>query len=174
MRRIEREVNRVDARDERTEYTSEREIDAQDQSDVSRGAAVARSPRVTGTALAAHNGNNKAELSGVGIGTAVVNYSEGQGTFNGTVAVSGLASNTSYSFYVTGAGAGAAGRLICSGTSDSSGMFTCSEQKLGLPGFTTAQVRTTIGGTVVASGTFERRGNCRDPEQAGSQCQAQN
>lgn len=129
---------------------------------------------VTGTALAAHNGNNKAELSGVGTGTAVVNYSEGQGTFNGTVTVSGLAANTDYSFFVTGAAAGATGLLICSGTSDSSGTFTCSEQKLGLPGFTTAQVRTTIGGTVVASGTFERRGNCRDPEQAGSQCQAQN
>ncbi|MEO5634358.1 hypothetical protein [Gaiella sp.] len=129
---------------------------------------------VTGTALAAHNGNNKAELSGVGTGTAVVNYSEGQGTFNGTVAVSGLAANTDYSFYVTGAGAGAAGRLICSGVSTNSGAFACSEQKLPLPGFTTAQVRTTIGGTVVASGTFERRGNCRDPEQAGSQCKAQN
>jgi len=128
---------------------------------------------VTGTAVAAHNGNNKAELSGAGTGTAVVNYSEGQGTFNGTVSVGGLMANTAYSLYVTGAGAGAAGRLICSGTSDSSGTFTCSEQKLALPGFTTAQVRT-IGGTVVASGTFERRGNCRDPEQMGSQCKAQN
>lgn len=59
---------------------------------------------VTGTALAAHNGNNKAELSGVGTGTAVVNYSEGQSTFNGTVTVSGLTANTGYSFYVTGAG----------------------------------------------------------------------
>ena len=129
---------------------------------------------VSGTALAAHNGNNKAELSGVGTGTAVVNYSEGQGTFNGTVTVRGLVPNTAYSFFVTGAGAGTAGRLICSGISNSHGTFTCSAQKLALPGFTTAQVRTTIGGTVVASGTFERRGNCRDPEQAGSQCKAQN
>ena len=129
---------------------------------------------VTGTALAAHNGNNKAELSGVGTGTAVVNYSKGQGTFNGTVTVSGLMANTGYSFFVTGAGAGAEGRLICSGTSNSSGTFTCSAQRLRLPGFTTAQVRTTTGGTVVASGVFERRGNCRDPEQAGSQCEARN
>ncbi len=128
---------------------------------------------VTGTALAAHNGNNKAELSGAGgvTGTAVVNYAEGQGAFNGTITVSGLTPDTSYSFYVSGAGAGAAGRLICSGTSSSSGTFTCSEQKLVLPGFTTAQVRTSDG-AVVASGTFERRGNCRDPEQAGSQCKA--
>jgi len=126
---------------------------------------------VTGTALAAHNGNNKAELSGAGTGTAVVNYSKGQGTFNGTITVRGLMPNTEYSFHVSGAGAGTAGRLICSDTSDSSGTFTCSAQKLTLPGFTTAQVRT-ADGTVVASGVFERRGNCRDPEQAGSQCKA--
>ena len=127
---------------------------------------------VAGTASAAHNGNNKAEL-GVGsvTGTAIVNYSEGQGTFNGTISVQGLVPNTSYLFYVTGAGAGTIGRLICSGISSSSGTFTCSEQKLALPGFTTAQVRTS-GGTVVASGTFDRRGNCRDPEQMGSQCKA--
>jgi len=128
---------------------------------------------VTGTALAAHNGNNKAELSGAGgvTGVAVVNYSEGQGTFNGTITVQGLAPNTSYSFSVTGAGAGAAGRLICSDTSNSTGTFTCNAQGLTLPGFTTAQVRTS-GGAIVASGTFERRGNCRDPQQAGSQCKA--
>ncbi|HVM17982.1 MAG TPA: CHRD domain-containing protein [Gaiellaceae bacterium] len=126
---------------------------------------------VTGTALAAHNGNNKAELSGAGTGTAVVNYSKGQGTFNGTITVRGLMPSTEYSFHVSGAGAGTAGRLICSDTSDSSGTFTCSAQKLTLPGFTTAQVRT-ADGTVVASGVFERRGNCRDPEQAGSQCKA--
>ena len=127
---------------------------------------------VTGTAVAAHNGNNKAELSGAGgvTGVAIVNYSEGQGTFNGTVTVEGLAPNTAYSFTV----AGASGiRTICSGISDSSGTFTCSAQNLTLPGFGTAQVRTSDG-TVVASGTFERRGNCRDPEQAGSQCEAQN
>lgn len=129
---------------------------------------------VTGTALAAHNGNNKAELSGTSgaTGTAVVNYSEGQSNFNGTVTVSGLAPNTAYSFFVSGAGA-TTGVLICSGTSDSSGTFTCNAQKLALPGFTTAEVRLTSGGPAVVSGTFARRGNCRDPEQAGSQCEAQ-
>lgn len=125
---------------------------------------------VTGTALAAHNGNNKAELSGAGgvTGGAIVNYSEGQGTFNGTITVQGLAPNTAYSFTVTGA---SGIRTICSGISDSSGTFTCSAQKLVLSGFGTAQVRTSDG-TVVANGIFERRGNCRDPEQAGSQCEA--
>ena len=127
---------------------------------------------VTGTAFAAHNGNNKADLSGAGdaTGVAIVNYSEGQGTFNGTITVQGLAPNTAYSFTV----AGASGiRTICSGISDSGGTFTCSVQKVTLPGFGTAQVRTSDG-TVVASGTFERRGNCRDPEQSGSLCKAQN
>ncbi|MBA2331900.1 MAG: hypothetical protein H0V94_03820 [Actinobacteria bacterium] len=126
----------------------------------------------SGTALAAHNGNNKAELTGAGgvSGTAIVNYSEGQGTFNGTITVNGLAPNTSYSFFVNGA-ASSPGRLICSGTSDSSGTFTCNAQKLTLLGFASAELRTS-GGAVVASGVFERRGNCRDPEQAGSQCQA--
>ncbi len=126
---------------------------------------------VTGTALAAHNGNNKAAISGAGgvTGVAVVNYSEGQGTFNGTITVQGLAANTAYSFTVTGA---LGTSTICSGISNSSGTFTCSAQKLVLNGFGTANVRTSDG-TSVASGTFERRGNCRDPEQAGSQCEAQ-
>lgn len=127
---------------------------------------------VSGTALAAHNGNNKAELTGAGgvTGSAVVNYSEGRSTFNGNITVSGLAPNTAYSFFVNGAGS-TPGRLICSGTSDSSGTFTCSAQKLTLPGFASAELRTSSG-AVVASGVFARRGNCRDPEQAGSQCQA--
>ncbi len=30
-----------------------------------------------------------------------------------------------------------------------------------------------LGTTVVASGTFARRGNSRDPEQDGSECKAQ-
>ena len=81
-------------------------------------------------------------------GVAIVNYSEGQGTFNGTITVQGLAPNTAYSFTVTGA---SGTRTICSGISDSSGTFTCSAQKLALPGFGAAQVRTSDG-AVVASG----------------------
>lgn len=126
---------------------------------------------VAGSALAAHNGNNRAELTGAGSGIAIVNYSEGTGTFNGAIRVSGLAPNTAYAFYVAGAGAGTAGRLICSDTSDGAGNFTCSEQHLSLPGFASAQLRT-ASGTVVVAGLFERRGNCRDPDQAGSQCDA--
>ncbi len=129
---------------------------------------------LAGAALAAHNGNNRAELAGAGgiTGVAIVNYSEGQGDFNGNVSASGLMPNTSYSFYVAGAGAGTAGVLICSGTSDAAGVFTCSAQHKPLPGFSRAEIRLGTTTTVVAMGTFERRGNCRDPEQGGSQCVA--
>ena len=130
--------------------------------------------RARGRTLAAHNGNNRAELAGAGgiTGVAIVNYSEGQGDFNGNVSASGLMPNTSYSFYVAGAGAGTAGVLICSGTSDAAGVFTCSAQHKPLPGFSRAEIRLGTTTTVVAMGTFERRGNCRDPEQGGSQCVA--
>jgi hypothetical protein len=56
------------------------------------------------TALAAHNGNNKAEITGTGDpdagGQAIVNYSEGTGKFNGriTVRTSSRARHTSSSY----------------------------------------------------------------------------
>ncbi|MDQ3380098.1 MAG: hypothetical protein M3546_07220 [Actinomycetota bacterium] len=134
---------------------------------------------LAGAALAAHNGNNRAELVGVGAeadasGVAIVNYSEGQGDFNGNVTVSGLMPNTVYSFYVVSPAGVTIAPFVCTGTSDAAGVFTCSAQHRVLPGFATAQIRlgTAATGTVVASGTFERRGNCRDPEQGGSQCVA--
>lgn len=129
-----------------------------------------------GSASAAHNGNNKANLAGVGTetdatGTAIVNYREGTSTFNGTVTVRNLIPGETYEFYVTGAAAGTAGVLICSGEASESGLFRCSAQGLALPGFASAEVREDDG-DVVATGTFARRGNCRDPQQAGSQCEA--
>ncbi len=126
-----------------------------------------------GTAFGAHNGNNRAELSGTGdadaSGAAIVNYSEGRGTFNGNITVSDLEPGETYTFLVRGA---TGEEVICSGTANAAGTFTCSEQKLTLAGFVTAVVRDEAGAEV-ASGVFARRGNCRDPEQAGSQCEAQ-
>ncbi len=126
-----------------------------------------------GTAFGAHNGNNRAELSGTGdadaSGVAIVNYSEGRGTFNGNITVSDLEPGETYTFLVRGAGGE---QVICSGEASASGTFTCSAQKLTLAGFTTAVVRDSAG-VEVASGVFARRGNCRDPEQAGSLCEAQ-
>ncbi len=127
-----------------------------------------------GTALAAHNGNNRAVLMGTGdsdaSGIAIVNYSEGQGTFNGNITVDSLVAGATYTFFVR-AGSGAE-QLICAGTADVDGTFTCSAQKLTLNGFARAVVRNAAG-VEVAIGTFERRGNCRDADQAGSQCEAQ-
>lgn len=126
-------------------------------------------------AMAAHNGNNKGELTGVAdpdaTGSAIVNYSEGRGTFNGTITVQNLEPGETYSFFVRGAGAGATGVLICSGEASAQGVFNCQDQNRPLPGFTQAVVRDSAG-LEVASGTFARRGNCRDPEQVGSQCDA--
>lgn len=126
-----------------------------------------------GTALGAHNGNNRAELTGTGdpdaTGVAIVNYSEGKGTFNGNVTVSNLTPGETYTFLVRGA---TGERTICSGTADAAGTFSCSAQGLTLPGFGTAVIRD-ASGAEVATGVFQRRGNCRDADQAGSQCEAQ-
>lgn len=125
---------------------------------------------IAGPASAAHNGNNKAELTGPGgvTGTAIVNYSEGQGTFNGTTSVVGLPAGT-YTFTVFNAANGS--QEICSFTSDGTGTAGCSAQDLELKGFGAARILDSTGATV-ASGTFARRGNCRDAEQAGSLCEA--
>ena len=125
------------------------------------------------TALAAHNGNNSAQLTGTAAdpdatGKAIVNYSEGRGDFNGTITVRNLVPGATYSFFVR---RGATETLVCSGEANSQGTFTCQAQHLRLPGFTHAVVRNAAG-VEVASGVFERRGNCRDPEQGGSLCTA--
>jgi len=125
------------------------------------------------TAIAAHNGNNSAELSGTGdpdaSGKAIVNYSEGRGKFNGTITVQNLNPGETYRFFVQRGAL--APQLICSDEANSQGTFTCQAQLLTLNGFNMAVVRNAAG-VEVAKGTFERRGNCRDPDQAMSQCTA--
>ncbi len=123
-------------------------------------------------ASAAHNGNNKAPITGTGdpdaTGQAIVNYREGTGTFNGRITVKNLTAGETYTFLVRGA---SGERVICTGVANTQGTFGCSAQDLTLPGFTMAVVRDAAG-MEVAPGTFDRRGNCRDPQQAGSQCVA--
>lgn len=122
-----------------------------------------------GTASAAHNGNNLAELTGDGVdGSAVVNYSEGRGTFNATVNVSGLEAGV-YTVVVVSPN-GAVETAVCS-FDPADGRDGCSATDLTLGGFATVEVQD-AGGAVVAVGTFERRGNCRDADQIGSQCEA--
>ncbi|MGH2739703.1 MAG: hypothetical protein ACRDH6_04370 [Actinomycetota bacterium] len=123
-----------------------------------------------GPVLAAHNGNNKAELSGSGIsGTAIMNYSEGTGTFSGHANVQGLAAG-SYTYRVNNSTL-TNPQTICTFEASGSGSAGCSAQHLSLAGFAVAQI-VDQSSNVVASGTFARRGNCRDPDQAGSQCEA--
>jgi hypothetical protein len=117
-------------------------------------------------ANAAHNGNNFAEPDASG--KAIVNYSEGRGDFNGTITVRNLDPNATYSFFVRRMGVE---QLVCTDAANSQGTFTCQAQHLKLNGFAMAVVRSSAG-IEVASGTFERRGNCRDPQQAMSQCTA--
>lgn len=121
-------------------------------------------------ALAAHNGNNMAELSGPtgATGSAIVNYSEGTGTFNSSVNTSGLEPGA-YSFTVSLNGGSV--QLICNFVVDGSSREGCSDQDRSLAGFNRAEIRD-ASGSVVASGLFARRGNCRDANQAGSQCEA--
>lgn len=119
--------------------------------------------------LGAHNGNNKAELTDAATGTAIVNYSEGTGTFSGTVNTDGLDAGT-YTFQVSLNGTNTT--EICEFTVSEDGTREgCSATGLELPGFNRAEIAAEDG-TIVASGTFARRGNCRDADQAGSQCEA--
>lgn len=135
-----------------------------------------------GGASAAHNGNNKASLTGVGAeldatGTAIVNYRAGTDTYNGTVVVRNLEPNTEYTFEIR-AGAGNE-QEICDGVSNNQGLFRCSSV-----GFTLTTDPNTFGsaavrlasmdeeGADVATGTFARRGNCRDADQGLSQCES--
>jgi hypothetical protein len=130
---------------------------------------------LTSSAQAAHLGNNKAELTGTGdldaTGQALLNYSDGTGLFNGSTSVANLTPGSTYTYLVRRANGTEA--VICSGTANSKGKFQCSESRVNIPapGFTTAVIRD-MAGLEVASGLFDRRGNCREPDQAGSQCTA--
>jgi hypothetical protein len=135
------------------------------------GALFALAP----SAQAAHLGNNKAELTGTGdpdaTGQALINYSDGTGLFNGGASVANLNAGATYTYLVRRANGTEV--AICSGTANLKGKFQCSESQVSIPapGFTTAVIRD-MAGTEVASGLFERRGNCREPDQAGSLCSA--
>lgn len=130
---------------------------------------------IAGTASAAHFGNNQAKLSPKAdpnaTGQAIVNYSDGRGTFNGTTTVRNLSPGETYTFVVRLGGNEASDQVICSGEANRQGVFRCSEQDLALAGFDEAVIEDAAGNDV-ASGIFARRGNCREPDQAGSQCEA--
>lgn len=129
------------------------------------------------SAYAAHESNNFAELSGAGdvSGNAHVNYIKGTEGWSSTVSVFGLTSGN-YVYAVRRTAAGAF-QTICAFTADGRGRDGCSDQDAVLAGFTEAVIVEDTNGngiadsgeTVVASGVFERRGVCREPDQAGAE-----
>ncbi len=119
-------------------------------------------------AAAAHNGNNKGDFDGSpATGSATINYSEGQGTFNGSLNVKGL-QDGDYTFAVSLNGANRT--ELCDFTAGN-GRQGCSFNGRELPGFNLAEILD-ADGNVVDSAVLARRGNCRDPQQGGSQCEA--
>lgn len=112
-------------------------------------------------AQAAHESNNKAELSGVGTtGTAVVNYIEGRedNQWTANVRVRGLDAGD-YS-YVLVAPNGTDAKTVCTFTAKAKGSAGCSDSSFETGGFATAEVRDEDG-DVVAEGAFARRGGQR-------------
>lgn len=108
-------------------------------------------------AFAAHESNNRAELTGVGTGVAIVNYAKGApAEWRSSVNVRGLPDGT-HTFRVAG-GPMPAPQTLCTFTVGD-GRSGCSSDA-DLRGFTTAQI-VDSSGTVVASGVFARRGGQR-------------
>ncbi|MGI8875344.1 MAG: hypothetical protein ACR2KP_13690 [Egibacteraceae bacterium] len=120
-------------------------------------------------AAAAHIGNNKADLTGPGgvTGQSVANYSTGQDAVQAQARVRGLAPG-SYTLRLRHND----GRTfpVCTFSADGKGTDGCSGSIEGV-GFHHADV-VDDDGVVVATGTYERRGNCREPQQGASQCEA--
>jgi hypothetical protein len=132
---------------------------------------------VPGNAFAAHNGNSKAELTGTGDpdaqGTALVNYSKGEDDYNAQVLVFNLDPGETYEYRLRRTDGTEV--TVCGDTANDQGTFTCSGQHIEFSGlgFTGAAVYDSSN-TQVAAGGFpldRRRGNCRDPDQAFSQCE---
>ncbi len=128
---------------------------------------------MAGPASASHNGNNQAEIFGTGdpdaSGHVLVNYSDGSGEFNATVVVSNLEPGGTYEFSALREGTYF---VMCAGTANSQGHLTCSAQHIVLPGFAIGVVRDSTGTQVAMTGTFDRRGNCREPAQERTLCEA--
>ncbi len=127
------------------------------------------------SASAAHLGNNKAAIVGTGdpdaTGQSVVNYRKGTGSFNASANVSNLEPGETYTFLVRSM-AGEE-RFICEAEANMQGTFQCSAQNV-LPdefGLTEAVIQD-ADGMEVAAGLYDRRGNCRAPDQGASQCDA--
>lgn len=148
-------------------------------------------------AFAAHESSNKLVFEPVagsvapdGAGRGVINYIKGiseeepDTAWSSAFQFSGLASGTEYTVVVRGRFADpAAFSAICAFTTNAAGMGGCQSQFLGLQRLAVAQLRLGgVGGTPVLQatrqavvsgpGSITSDGGCREPEQAGSTCEA--
>jgi hypothetical protein len=121
-------------------------------------------------ASAAHIGNNKAELSGPeGVsGQSVANYSTGQDAIRANATVQGLEAGEDYTFRLRHNNGDTS--EVCTFTARRNGSGGCSGEVDGV-GFHHADILDDEGSTV-ATGTYERRGNCREASQGGSLCES--
>ncbi len=116
------------------------------------------------TARFAHESNNQATLSGMQgnnaiTGNAIINYIAGTEGWRSSVNLSGALTNGTYTLFAV-APDGVTVMEVCSFTvSGPGGRQGCSADT-DLAGFATAQVRDSEG-SIVASGTFARRGGNR-------------
>ncbi len=141
-------------------------------------------------ALASHESNNALTFAPVtgspspgASGAGVINYVKGASTeepntvWTSSFHFAGLAPGTTYSVFVFSRGG------ICTFTSDAAGSGSCESTFVSLPMLGIAQLR--LGGDAgpavlqatrqaVSRGPGEivSRGGCREPDQAGSTCQA--
>lgn len=111
----------------------------------------------------AHESNNKAGLSGTQngnliTGNAIINYVAGTEGWQSSVNLQGDLASGTYTFFAIGPGGV---QPVCSFSVDGSGGRQGCSADTDLLGFMRAEVRYEDG-TVVASGTFERRGGNRD------------
>lgn len=113
-----------------------------------------------GTTADAHESNNRANLTGMATGTAIVNYVAGREAWRSTVNLEGDLADGTYGYYVAGGPSGDAGQLVCTFTVDGNGRMGCSADT-DLPGFARAEIRDSED-NVVASGMFVRRGGNRE------------
>ncbi len=131
--------------------------------------AVAMAALLAVPAAADHIGNNKAELTGAGGvgGQSTANYATGADVIYAQARVDDLEPGD-YTFRVRHNNGSTF--TVCSFTADGSGSEGCAGSIDGV-GFHHADI-VDAANSVVATGRYARRGNCREPQQGGSQCEA--
>ncbi len=120
----------------------------------------------TSTVHAAHESNSQAELEPTAAGPAgasgkvIVNYVAGREGWTASAQVDGLAPNATYNVVLNLNGGGP--QVLCTIQTDATGSGSCSDQRDVLAGFNRVEIIEVATGTVVADGTFIRRGGGRE------------